>query len=110
MTELCNKVFRTFGIPKVIVADRDTRFESKEWTDFCKNHNIDLCLSSPNHPQTDGQSERAIKVMKEKLRLIGKKEWLEQVIKVEFSINKTKSQTTGLTPFEIVLGYIPELV
>jgi transposase InsO family protein len=46
ISQLCEKIFLNFGIPKIMVADRDPRFESRAWVEFCKNHKIELRLSS----------------------------------------------------------------
>jgi len=47
--------------------------------------------------------------VKEKFRVL-KGNWLLNLKKVEFGVNSARSQSTGKTPFEIVLGFIPHFV
>ena len=64
-----DNVFRLHGTPEVIISDRDPRFTSRFWTQFFQILATDLRLSTAFHPQTDGQSEVTIRVLKNFLRL-----------------------------------------
>jgi len=72
------------GIPKDIVIDRDSKFLSHFWQAFPKLLNIKLKMSSTNHSQTDGQSERTNR------------------------INNSKQASTGYSPYFINYGYHPK--
>ena len=45
-----------YGTPKKVISDRDTRFTSNFTTELCKTLGIKQNISTPYHPQTDGQS------------------------------------------------------
>ena len=47
-----------WGLPKVILSDRDRKFLSQLWTGLFERLGADLLYSTAYHPQTDGQSER----------------------------------------------------
>ena len=47
-----------WGIPKVIISDRDPKFLSELWNTLFKSLNVSLLYSTAYHPQTDGASER----------------------------------------------------
>jgi Integrase zinc binding domain len=47
-----------YGTPKKVISDRDTRFTSNFTTELCKTLGIKQNISTPYHPQTDGQSEQ----------------------------------------------------
>lgn len=47
-----------FGLPEVIISDRDGRWISAFWKDVVKFLGVRAALSSARHPQTDGQTER----------------------------------------------------
>ena len=59
-----DRVFRQHGLPVAIVSDRDPRFTGKFWTSVFKVLGTRLDMSTADHPQTDGQTERVNRVMK----------------------------------------------
>jgi transposase InsO family protein len=61
-------VFRLRGLPRSIVSDRGTQFVSKFWKALCKRLDTQARLSTPYHPQTDGQTEMFNAVMEQYLR------------------------------------------
>ena len=63
--ELCilfvHYVYPNWGMPEDIVSDRDSKFTSKEFVDFCNRNYIIQSMSTSHHPKTDGQTENANK-------------------------------------------------
>ena len=59
-------------------------------------------MSTAGHPQTDGQTERANRVVADVLRTVATpKEWSKQLPFVEFALNNSVHASTGETPFYI---------
>jgi hypothetical protein len=56
------------GVPKKIVSDRGSLFNSRVWKSFHENMDTKLNFSSAYHPQIDGQAERANQVLEDMLR------------------------------------------
>nr|GEW33298.1 hypothetical protein [Tanacetum cinerariifolium] len=56
------------GVPVLIISDRDTHFTSRFWRSLQEVLRINLDMSTAYHPQTDGQSERTIQMLKDMLR------------------------------------------
>ena len=50
--------FRLHGLPDTVISDRGSQFTSEFWKWLCKLLQINHCLSTAFHPQTDGQTER----------------------------------------------------
>ena len=58
------KIFRLHGISKVIIYDRDPKFNGNFWKSLFKGLDTKLNSSTAYHPQTDGQIERVNQVLK----------------------------------------------
>ena len=89
------------GIPDDIVSDRDTLFTSKFFVEFQR---LLGTKSTAFHPQTDGQTERANRVIGEVLRKslnLVQDEWEEVLPGVELSLNTAVKRSLGkdVTPF-----------
>ena len=61
-------IFRHHGLPQAIVSDRDPKFTSNFWRAVMKRIRCQQAMSTARHPQTDGQTERANRTIKEALR------------------------------------------
>ncbi|CAI5715548.1 unnamed protein product [Peronospora effusa] len=95
-------VYRLHGMPESIVSDRYTRFTSGFWGHVFELLGSKLHMSTADHPQTDGQTERINRVVADVLRTIATpKEWSKQLPVVEFTINNSVHASTGETPFFI---------
>ena len=62
------EIVRLHGVPLTIVFDRDSRFTAKFWQSLQKAMGTKLNFSTSFHPQTNGQSERVIQILKDMLR------------------------------------------
>ena len=51
-----------------IVSDRDPKFTSDFWTQVFKKLETTLSMSSTDHPQFDGQTERVNQIIEDMLR------------------------------------------
>ena len=53
-----------FGIPNAIVTDNGQHFDNKKFMMFCSKFIINLCFTSPAHPQSNRQVEVINKIIK----------------------------------------------
>ncbi|GFG35891.1 hypothetical protein Cfor_05252 [Coptotermes formosanus] len=58
------KLFDQHGVPETIVSDNGTQFTSHEFRQFCKLKAINLILSPPHHPPSNGQAELFVDTFK----------------------------------------------
>ena len=104
-------VVRLHGMPSVIVSDRDPKFTSLFWSTLFERFGTRLAMSSANHPQSDGQTERMVRTLKEMLRSTispHQNDWTSKLSALEFAYNNSIHPSTGLTPFELDLGFHPK--
>ena len=103
------EVFRHHGLPSNIVSDRDPRFTAKFWKALQEALGVELLMSTAEHPQTDGQSEAAVKVIQKLLRpfVFQGQDWEELLPSLEFAYNDTTQSSTSQTPFYLNYGHHP---
>ncbi|XP_062118575.1 uncharacterized protein LOC133832217 [Humulus lupulus] len=95
------------GLPSSIVSDRDPQFTSRFWRALQNALGTELNLSTTHHPQTDGQSEKTIQTLEDRLRcciLDFGGSWGEHLSLVEFSYNNIYQTSIGMAPYEALYG------
>ncbi|OMO77547.1 reverse transcriptase [Corchorus capsularis] len=103
-------VVKYWGVPRNIVSDRDSRFTSRFWMELFKLLGYDLNISTVGHPQTDGQTERVNALLELYLWhyvSATQKDWPKLLDVAQFSYNLQRSESTGKSPFEVVMGLQP---
>uniref|UniRef100_A0A5C7GQ36 Integrase catalytic domain-containing protein n=1 Tax=Acer yangbiense TaxID=1000413 RepID=A0A5C7GQ36_9ROSI len=99
-----------WGVPQSIVSDRDPRFTGRFWTELFKMLGTDLNFSTSFHPQSDGQTERFNGLLELYLRhyvSAHQRDWAKLLDVAQFSFNLQRSEATGKSPFELVMGQQP---
>jgi hypothetical protein len=105
-----DNIVRLHGLPLSIVSDRDKLFTSLFWKELMLRLGVQLRLSTANHPQTDGASERMHRSLLEMLRIFvhhHQRDWRKHLAMAEFSINNLQNASTGMSAFFADLGLHP---
>ena len=100
-------------MPQDIVSDRDAKFTSKAWKDFCKIFTTHQSMSTAYHPRTDGQSEVANKAIIQQIKKMvqeGDSNWLGQLPHIQSRMKRIRSSLRNATPYEITIGHNPRLI
>jgi len=103
-------VIRSHGWPRKLLSDRDVRFTGHFWTEVTKSLGIHQALSTSFHPETDGQTEIANRVLEDALRSYTNPyhdDWDEYLYQVEFAMNNSYHETIKMTPFYAIYGEHP---
>jgi Integrase zinc binding domain len=103
-------VYCNYGLPKTIVSDQDTWFNSNFWQALWKLTGTTLHMTAARHQQTDEQSKRTIQTIKQTIRMYLNKtgtNWLQWIPMAEFWYNFATHTSTGKSPFKVVQGCNP---
>ncbi|KAG3157188.1 hypothetical protein PC128_g21712 [Phytophthora cactorum] len=96
-------VFKHHGMPLDIVSDRDPRFTVRFWQEVFTLLGTQLSISTADHPQTDGQTERMNRVLGDLLKSYAHsfQQRSDCLPMAEFAINNSVHASTGHTPFTV---------
>ena len=107
---LRHEVIRLHGLPYEFVSDRDGRFTINFMREVCRLLNVRQAMSTAFHPQSDGQTERANRVLEEVLRqYVGPlhDDWDEHLDMAEFAANAAWQESVQETLFMLNFGHHP---
>ena len=105
-----DNVFRLHGCPQNIISDRGSIFTSKFWAALCQLAGIKRNMSSAYHPQSDGQTERMNRVLKDMIRHYVNPvtdDWDDHLTPAEFAVNNAWQESIQSTPFRLNYGRDP---
>ncbi|KAG2792445.1 hypothetical protein PC129_g8389 [Phytophthora cactorum] len=96
-------VFKHHSMPLDIVSDRDPRFTERLWQEVFTLLGTQLSMSTTDHPQADGQTERVNRVLGDLLKSYAHsfQQCSDCLPMAEFAINNSVHASTGHTPFYV---------
>ena len=103
-------IVKTFGLPKVIVGDRDPRWISSVWKSLAQLLSSKLALSTSKHPQTDGQTEVMNQQLETMLQVYvhaDQKDWASWLDVLQMSYNNTPHSSHKEAPAKLLFGFKP---
>ncbi|KAA3465845.1 DNA/RNA polymerases superfamily protein [Gossypium australe] len=95
------EIVRLHGVPVSIISSRDLRFTSRFWK---ASH---VAWVQAFHPQTDGQSERAIQILEYMLRscvIDFRGSWEDYLPLAKFTYNNSYQSSIQMAPYEALYG------
>ena len=103
-------IYCQHGLPVAIVSDRDPKIVSEFWGVLMGRLGTKLQLTTANHPQADGRSERSNQSVINHLKAFvayDQSDWDTLLWTAEFAINSHVNTTARFTPFFLDLGREP---
>ncbi|EKX49778.1 hypothetical protein GUITHDRAFT_44314, partial [Guillardia theta CCMP2712] len=101
-------VFRSQGLPQVLISDNAAIFSSRFWNALFKMLNVHVKHSSPFMPQSNGRPERMNSVVLEALRIYTtqypRADWDRYLPILETHLNSAVRRPIGASPFEVMFG------
>lgn len=104
------EVYRSHGLPRAIISDRDVRFTSKFWETLCAKLGIERKMTTSYNPQADGQAEKSNQTVEIALRHFvdyNQESWTSYLPQIEFAINTSINDTTKCSPYKLLYGIEP---
>ena len=97
-------VFARFELPDALMSDNATCFVSAEFEQFLTLNGIRHVTSSPYHPASNRQAERAVQMVKKGVQKMQTGLLTDRLAKFLFNYRTTPHTTTGVTRAELLLG------
>ena len=100
-----------FGVPEVLHSDRGSAFTSKLFTEVMKRLGVVKTTTPAYNPQGN-RVERSHKILGAILRADRRFEarsWPEKLAVACFAYNTAQNRVTGMSPYEVVFGRLPNL-
>jgi hypothetical protein len=104
---LFTDIFTRFGIPRELVTDGGPPFSSHGFKATLQKYHIQQRMTTPYHPQANGQVESTNKVIEAILTKTVKenrKDWSKRLLKALWAYRTTWRNTTEFSPYELVYG------
>ena len=107
---LFEDIFVRFRIPREIVTDGGPQFTSHLFKKLVKKYGIHHKITSPYHPQENGQVESTNKFIEGiliKTIASHQRNWAKKILEVLWAYRTTWRNTTCFSPYELAYGKNP---
>jgi transposase InsO family protein len=101
-------VIANHGLPEQLISDRDKLLTSNLWTALMQHVGVKHKMSTAYHPQTDGQTERLIKLWSNTSVFYidaSHNNWVGLLPLAQIAYNQSPTTTTGTSPFYANFGF-----
>eukprot|EP00253_Pinus_taeda_P020748 PITA_20748 len=104
---LFEEIFVRYGLPRELVTDGGPPFNSHGFNDTLQKYHIKHRMTTPYHPQSNGQVESTNKVIEAILTKTikeNRRDRFQKLPEALWAYRTTWKNTTGFSPYELVFG------